>query len=78
MLALPIKIYKTFFPEKNIDQIPLFNEVISTKDIRSEIRALIEEFRELYDGDFSDEAVSLLLTELSKLAEERPFKTSSL
>lgn len=74
MLTLPIKIYKTFFPEKNIDQIPLFNEVISTKDIRSEIRALIEEFRELYD----DEAVSLLLTELSKLAEERPFKTSSL
>lgn len=33
-----------------------------------EIKALVDEFKELYNGDLSDEAVSLLLTELEKLS----------
>jgi len=38
-------------------------------EIKKEISALIEEFQELYNGDLSNEAVSLLLTELRKLAD---------
>lgn len=36
-------------------------------DIRKEIRPLIYEFRELYSGDLSEDAIALLLSELEKL-----------
>lgn len=50
-----------------------FKEVVviysnSLHQIKTQIDALIEEFCELYDGDLSNEAVSLLLTELRKLS----------
>jgi len=50
-----------------------FKEVVliysnSLHQIKAQIDALIEEFCELYDGDLSNEAVSLLLTELRKLS----------
>jgi len=34
---------------------------------RTEIAALVNEFRELYDGDLSNEAVSFLLTNLEQI-----------
>lgn len=42
----------------------------SIQHIQSEIRALILEFCDLYDGDFKSEAVSLLLTKLRELSTE--------
>jgi len=36
--------------------------------LQAEIRALHDEFRELYDGDFGGEAVSLLLTKMLELS----------
>lgn len=40
----------------------------SLQQLKAEISALVMEFRELYDGDFSGEAVSLLLTKLHELS----------
>jgi hypothetical protein len=49
-----------------------YNELVTVQmdkldKIQNEISALINEFYELYDGDLSGEAVSLLLTNLQKL-----------
>lgn len=46
----------------------LCEEKISNLKIRSEISSLIAEFRGLYGGDLSDDAISLFLSELEKLS----------
>ena len=43
----------------------------STQQLQAQIRALIAEFCDLYDGDLANEAVSLLLTKLRKLSAVR-------
>jgi len=40
----------------------------SLQQLQAEIRALVEEFCDLYDGDLSNDAVSLLLTKLGELS----------
>jgi hypothetical protein len=40
------------------------------ENIRKEIDSLIREFCDLYDGDLSNDALALFLTELRKLSEE--------
>lgn len=40
----------------------------NTQQLQAEIRALVAEFCDLYDGDLSNEAVSLLLTKLRELS----------
>ena len=40
----------------------------SLQQLQAEIRALVAEFCDLYDGDLSNEAVSLLLTKLRELS----------
>jgi len=42
-------------------------KILDSMKIRRKISSLIEEFRELYHGDMSDDALSLLLTELQKI-----------
>jgi hypothetical protein len=42
--------------------------VDETTKIKNEIKSLIHEFRDLYNGDLSGEAVSLLLSELEKIS----------
>ena len=40
------------------------------QQLKREIRALVSEFCDLYDGDLSNEAVSLLLTKLRELSRD--------
>ncbi len=54
---------------KRAYECPLCAEI---KNNRSTIKALTDEFKELYDGDLSGEAVGLLLTELEKLSKHNP------
>ncbi len=49
----------------------LQDELVELKKKLKEIPSLIEEFRELYNGDLSSGAVSLLLTELNRIAKSK-------
>lgn len=56
-------------PEWSANRIQAGEDALnSLQQLQAEIRALHDEFRELYDGDFSGEAVSLLLTKMFELS----------
>jgi len=58
------------------DQKKAEEEYHTLQQLQTKIRALVEEFCNLYDGNLNNEAVSLLLTELRKLYEPFEWKCS--